>query len=96
MSGFALPDGWTSEHWTPTSDRFVVIKAPDIGFVTIDFETRSYRAGIVVSGPPVERSKRGVAGYRGRNWRASLILDAVAWLEGVARTATTPKRKAGR
>lgn len=81
MSGFALPEGWTSERLHPKSDRYVVISAPGIGHVTVDFECRCYRGGMTMTGSHAEGSKRGTAGYRGRNWRVSLVLDAVDYLK---------------
>ncbi len=77
MSGFALPDGWTSVR---DGERYTVITAPNIGHVTIDWHDRVFRGGAVFHGP-----EHSVNKYRGRHWNVRLVLDAVAWLEGMAR-----------
>ena len=68
-----LPDGWTSEEW----NRCLVITAPDRGgSVTLDFEKRGFRAGVVVHGRLTSQMT-----YAGRGWMQRLLDDAVLWLQ---------------
>ncbi len=82
MSGFALPDGWTSER---LDDDHVLIQtpSPERYMATVDFRARSWRTGLSTTGPVASAKK-----YRGRNWNVALVLDAVVSLEALL----TPKR----
>ncbi len=81
-----VPDGWTSEpiRGRRDGDELVVIRSPDGLMVTVDFEERGYRGGMMTYGKMVKD------GYSGRGWRKALVEDAVVWLSDVC--AGTPKR----
>lgn len=66
MRSFALPDGWTWEPSQFKQSTCVVVKAP-AGSATIDFVERSFD---LVSQVPVVH-------YTGRNWRRTLVADAI-------------------
>lgn len=66
MRSFALPDGWTWEPSQFKQSTCVVVKAP-AGSATIDFVERSFD---LVSQVPVVH-------YTGRNWRKTLVSDAI-------------------
>jgi hypothetical protein len=81
--GFPIPEGWTLRPMECARGT-VILTAPDVGSVTIDFQLRGFRAGIVISGRFVDEkpSKRGPRRkqYGGRGWKQALVADAVAWL----------------
>lgn len=77
MTAPALPDAWTSS--VEFGGRFLVIVAPAVGSVTIDWQGRCVRSGQVWAGPSIE-----VKAYTGHGWRGRLVADAVAWLQKVS------------
>jgi hypothetical protein len=80
LYGVTLPTGWTVERWGRADDQTYVIKAaPEerLGSVTIAFKSRVFRRGISITGPGIATKP-----YKGRNWRMSLVADAVRDLGG--------------
>lgn len=72
-----LPEGWTLEATRP--ERYHVIAAPRIGYVTLDLDERVFRSGVTYRDRPVSTVK-----YTGRDWYQRMVDDAVAWLEELA------------
>jgi hypothetical protein len=84
-----IPDGWTLESMTGMRD-VSVLTAPQIGAATIDFSRRGFRGGTFVLtgkfvGEKLTRSGHVRKLYEGRGWKQSLVDDAIAWLQEVAR-----------
>lgn len=67
-----LPPGWTAEPYFHTHPELVVVSAPEIGHVTIDFAARCWRIGVTATGQG--RTQRR---YRGPGWRMLLAQDAL-------------------
>lgn len=77
-----LPTGWTHEPFG-TGNRWVTVREPRFGcMVTVDFEQRRFRGGMVHVGP-----SHSTKAYEKYGWRARLVADAVAWLQDVAKDA---------
>lgn len=79
-----MPDDWSTELIPGRSDA-MVIQNDERGMVTVDFKFRGFRPGYSSSGamagvPPGMTYARQ---YTGREWRARLVADAVAWLQSV-------------
>lgn len=75
-----LPAGWTSEPFSTTDDRFLVIRAPYDGtamYVTVDFKLRRFMSGMTMTGRSINKLTPW-----GRGWRDKLVSDAVKWLQG--------------
>lgn len=70
-----LPESWTSE---PDGESHTILRHPEAGYVTIDWERRGFRAGVSRIGTMASTKT-----YSGRGWRKKLHTDAVAWLLGV-------------
>jgi len=71
-----LPAGWTADSWGANA---VVVRCPDVGYVTIDYARRGYRDGVSTFG----RLDSTIT-YTGRGWRAALESDAIARLSSFA------------
>lgn len=75
---YQIPQGWTQEQPRHIKD-IVVFHAPEKkGMVSVDFKQRCFRSGWSSWGPATSTKQ-----YLGRGWKASLIADAVEWLNGV-------------
>lgn len=70
-----LPDGWTSD---PDGENHMILRHPEVGYVTIDWERRGFRSGVSRIGNMVSTKT-----YAGRGWRQQLQADAVSWLSGI-------------
>jgi len=84
-----IPDGWSLEPMSGRRD-VSVLTAPQIGAATIDFRLRGFRGGAFVLsgkflGEKLTRSGNVRKPYEGRGWKQTLVDDAAAWLQEVAR-----------
>lgn len=70
-----LPDTMSVADMRGWPSGFVGVILNGHGYVTIDFNRRCFRGGLVVSGSP-----DGHVPYQGRGWAQSLVADATAWL----------------
>lgn len=77
-----VPEGWTKEE-VPNAPQVALgrPRAQGGGFVTIDFERRSFGPGY--GGYPSARYIDLPMNYAGRGWKRQIVADAVAWLTAV-------------
>lgn len=75
-----LPEGWESEELPGWPDVLVLTRpGHHIGFVSIDMKRRIFATGC---GSPRTPAFAGMT-YKGRDWQARIVADAVKWLDDV-------------
>lgn len=80
---FHLPSGWTIHRGA--TGNYSTIAAPFAkGFVTIDWGLREFMPGTSPHRDAVSKKQ-----YTGRNWKATIVNDAVQWL----RTTLAPNKR---
>lgn len=67
-----IPVGWNAEN----AARGVILHAPEVGYVTICETMRNYELGIA--------SVRTRGPWSGRDWKKSLVYDAIKALQHAA------------
>jgi len=66
-------------------NRYAFITLPGVGYATVDFGDRVFRAGLSLAGEPLFRR------CAGRGWRQLLVDGACKWLSAIqARRFTNP------
>lgn len=76
-----LPAAWKREE-LPEHPGFALYTEPRYGgMVTVDYNTRGYRIGLVCIGPLNSKKE-----YAGRGWRRRLEEDATAYLHAAVNT----------
>ncbi len=75
-----IPEGWTLEVLKPAALDQVLIQSPDHLMVTVDFDRRGFRSGLVMNGRMTSKKT-----YTGRGWKQTLVNDAVQHLVDIGK-----------
>ena len=83
LAGNDLPPGVVLSAWNHHNPRYLELKVDNIGYVTIDLESRGFRLGSTTVGRFHGEEGGGARRvYRGRGWQRRIVEDAIAAMLG--------------